>query len=144
MTVGQIDRSTAWLAGIALVAVVAIGALATVGLGGSVDFVDEVTRETTVRSVLDVPPMIGKEGGPTLVRAIYENDSAGKKLVYLQRYDEAAKNCLERWNAGKERPSPAGLTNIEEGQLVRGVGKGSAWVRADSEDGVRVITGKAQ
>ena len=52
------------------------------------DFIDELTGQTYVMPISSIPPLPGKDGNLTVVRAYYLNPTDGgpRKLLYLQKY----------------------------------------------------------
>lgn len=102
-------------------------------------FYDEATGEGVERSIREVPPLIGKGGQPTVMRAGYRSDAAGvRRLVYLEKYSDEAKSEVERHLRGEA----AGPPNIPpDGHLVRRPEPGSPWVPISSRQGREIVTG---
>lgn len=102
-------------------------------------YIDEETGEVSTRPASDVPPLPGKSGRPTIVRAIYLTASTvdQKFLAYYEKYTDAA----------KARQSQAGTTDGKISVvpfdrnvfLIRRPEAGSPWVNAGSPEGMKLV-----
>ena len=107
------------------------------------DFFDEDTSQPVVRSIREVPPLIGKRGNPSVFRAYYFGDepTGGHtgKLAYLEKYSEEGKKEMERLLDGKNTGPP----NIPPmAHLVRRPQAGASWVDYNSPEGCLIREGK--
>jgi len=98
-------------------------------------FVDEVTGEAVVEPIDAIPPLPGKDGSPTLVRAVYytlgRDDE--KQLAYMEKHSEEGRA------AAVARASDPNIMGPPPQLLVRGPEAGSKWVLRDSEEGMKVM-----
>ena len=108
----------------------------------NVFYYDESTGAVSVRPFTDIPPLMGSDGKPSLVRAVfisYGSDEE-KKLAYLEKYEDAAKAMLDK--SIQENPlrtaSIDALIGAEGGHLVRLPEPGSPWVRTGTPEAVEV------
>ena len=102
-------------------------------------FYDEATGEGVERSIRDVPPLKGKGGEMTVVRAGYRTEADGaRKLAYLEKYSDQAKAEVEKHLRGEAEGPP----NIPpDGHLVRRPEPGSPWAPINSRQGREIVTG---
>jgi|GEM_PF-4970294 len=102
-------------------------------------FIDEVTMEEVAVPAGSIAPMPGPKGN-VLVEGVYAMNADGtRRLVYLQKYDEAGRVAAEK--RAKGIPLDAGEGAI--GPLVRAV-SGGGWHRAESKEGVQIIAAAGQ
>ncbi|MCL2645722.1 MAG: hypothetical protein FWD61_01810 [Phycisphaerales bacterium] len=97
-------------------------------------YVDEETNEESVRPISELPPLPGKSGKLTVVRAIKVtyDDGQTSQTVYLEKFTPEA----------QERLSKLAVDDIQRdtffGKLVRLPEPGSHWVPADSSEGTQI------
>jgi len=100
-------------------------------------YIDEANGEETVRSVNENPPLAGKDGKPTVVRAIKYtcDDGTPPKVLYYFKYtDEVAKelNTLSPTDAA----AVIRRTQImPKGEMVRSPATGSQWLLTSTPEG---------
>jgi len=95
-------------------------------------FVDEESGEEVVRPASDLPPVVGKSGRPTLVKAIkYGCKGNNPEVLYWMKYTPEALAALQSLPADDARRADIDL----RGQLVRSPKAGSAWVPLRSREG---------
>jgi hypothetical protein len=98
-------------------------------------FVDEDNGQEYTRSVNDIPPVSGPNGKP-LVRAVkYSVDGTVKTAYYYKFTDDMKKKIEDVIASGKS----VGDMEVGSGQLVRGPGSGSKWVKAGTAEGQTVM-----
>jgi hypothetical protein len=100
------------------------------------DFIDETTGESMVRSIADVPPLPGKDGGLTVVRAYYSvpTGDGQRKLLYLQKYSPETKAYLEQY-LKEHRTGQPQFPDPQTAILVRKPEAGSPWVPLETPEG---------
>lgn len=121
-------------------------------------FYDTSTQSLVVKPSTAIPPLIGKSGKRTVVRAYLFTCSScsNKQIGYLQEYTPAARQALVTLqkmgnagpNAGPGNPSgPSAANNpfqLEmtafQGSLVRLPAKGSPWMLANTPQGMQIMT----
>ena len=110
------------------------GNLGNISLGF---FVDEVTSEESVHRLSEIPPLPGKDGNPTVVRAMKYSCDAGAnpKTIYLLKYTPEALTDLQTLPVD----DPRRPTVFFSGQLVRSPEAGAKWVPLQSPEGEEVI-----
>jgi hypothetical protein len=103
------------------------------------DFIDEETGQLSARPITAVPPLLGQSGKPTVVRAIYAGaqNSAGRKLLYLEKYRPDAKTYMEEYHRSSTK-GPPNVPHPETAVLVRLPEPGSPWVPRNSEAGQEI------
>jgi hypothetical protein len=91
-------------------------------------FVDEETNEEMILPTTEIPPLLGKGGKPTVVKAFkYTCGSpSDAKVYYFLKYTEEAQAKLKSMPAD----DPNRYDVVEKGELVRSAQPGSPWVRA--------------
>jgi len=105
-------------------------------------FLDEETGEESVLPLDELPPLPGKSGNPTVVRAMKFGfqDKDGKRsderTVYLYKFTQEAKEKLK--DLPKDDPQYHDL--IFSGQFVRDPQPGSPWVPYNSSKGQEIAT----
>jgi hypothetical protein len=104
------------------------------------DFIDEETGQLSAQPITAVPPLLGRSGKPTVVRAIYAGaqNSAGRKLLYLEKYRSDAKVYMEEYHRSSTK-GPPNVPHPETAVWVRLPEQGSAWVPRDSEAGQQIV-----
>jgi hypothetical protein len=99
-------------------------------------YVDEETSEELVRPVTEIPPLIGKSGKPTLVRATKISCDGGKtsRIAFLESFTPEAQAQL------KTLPpeSTQRIDVIRRGAIIRLPEPGSPWVLDSSSEGQRI------
>jgi len=99
-------------------------------------FIDEETGEESVRSVNDYPPLMGKSGKRTVVRAYKFTNDGGKTVVigYLEKYsDEAIEVLTTSKNAGHK------MNILNAGPLIRLPSANQEWVERNSPAGKELL-----
>jgi hypothetical protein len=101
-------------------------------------FIDEETGEESVHPITAIPPLMGKSGKPTVVRAYKFSCEGGKnpQTIYLQKYIPEAQERLKNM-------SPDDLDRdrvMSRGELVRLPGKDKPWVRGTSTEAIPIRT----
>lgn len=108
-----------------------------------VTFYDVETREIALKSATEIPPLIGSSGRPTLVRAYFftcDNNCKNKKLYYLEKYDEKAREAIVSAQQHPEKKtSMDDIMAAQEGLLVQLPDwPADKWVKAQSPAGQEV------
>jgi hypothetical protein len=101
-------------------------------------FVDEETNDESVHSIDEIPPLMGKSGRPTVVRAMKFSCDNGRnpKTIYLLKYTPEAQEQLKAM-----QPDDLNRSNVmTKGELLRLPAPGSPWVSAESDEGAIVRT----
>jgi len=99
-------------------------------------FVDEETGEESVLTTRDYPPLMGKNGRPTLVRAYKFTPDGGKTeaIVYLEKYTDDAIEELKSTD-DEFRRNELYMT----GRLIRLHGDNQKWMPAHTSEAERLI-----
>lgn len=100
----------------------------------SVTFVDEVTLEEVAVPAGSIAPMPGPKGNVLVEGVFVQNADGTRRLVYLQKYDEAGRIAAEK--RAKGIPLDAGEGAIEP--LVRAA-SGGGWHRVGSAEGEKIV-----
>jgi len=105
------------------------------------DYIDEETGEQSLRRSDEVPPLQGKSGGFTVVRAVYLTPSTQDKrfIGYFEKCTEEAKARAATARSAETGILSPNFTGLKGGILVRRPEKGSPWVNAESPEGVRML-----
>jgi len=105
-------------------------------------FVDEETGEESVHAVSEIPPLVGKSGKPTVVKALKFSTDGGKtaKAHYYLKYTEESKAELESLAATDPQAEARRMTLEREGLQVRSPAPESPWVRLHSSEGLAITT----
>lgn len=109
-------------------------------------FIDEETGEEMSRLVGDVPPLAGKSGKPTVVRAVYIqcDDCKAKTLVYLFKYTPEAKQKLEEAQKAAKgeflQAEAVREMGVDQGMWVRAPQKGSEWHEVSSDEAKKLLS----
>ncbi len=100
------------------------------------DFFDEATGEFLVRSIADLPPLVGRQGAPTVVRAYFSGaiDGERRKLLYLQEYSAEAKADLEQ-HLKEHRTGRPSFRDWQTAVWVRRPEAGSPWISLATPEG---------
>jgi hypothetical protein len=100
------------------------------------DFIDETTGQTYVMPISAIPPLPGKDGNLTVVRAYYSGPSGDqpRTLLYLQKYSPEAKATLEQFEKGNQLGEPQ-FTDPHTSVWVCKPEPGSQWVLLDTPEG---------
>ncbi len=116
-------------------------------------FYDTASRTVFIRPSTDLPPLIGSNGKPTLVRAIFLTcgSCAARKLAYLLKYNASARAAAQfldnppAASAGQSAAAQfasllaARRLQVSEGTLIRLPAPGSPWLPAMSPQGAAII-----
>ncbi|MCL2640325.1 MAG: hypothetical protein FWD53_05725 [Phycisphaerales bacterium] len=99
-------------------------------------YIDEETGQESVRSAHELPPLLGKDGKFTLVRAYKFTADGGRteKIVYLEKYSDQAIQELKTSDDGGRK-----MDILDAGPLIRLPGDGNEWVPRKSPAGERLI-----
>lgn len=103
-------------------------------------YFDEENGNIEIRSATELPPLAGRSGNPTLVRAHFfttSTDSA-KKLMYVERYTPEGKAALEATGTGQPL-SNAGMEALRSGPQVRAPEPNSPWYFQNTPEGQAII-----
>ncbi|MCL2647026.1 MAG: hypothetical protein FWD61_08470 [Phycisphaerales bacterium] len=95
-------------------------------------YVDDETGEEVVLPANELPPRMGKNGKPTLVKAHKFTRDGGQTevIAYLEKYsDEAAAALKSMPDSDSGKP---GL--LDHGRMIRLPGEGQKWVPIDSPE----------
>ena len=101
-------------------------------------FIDEQTNQESVRSLDEIPPLPGKDGKPTVVRAMKYHSPDGKqtRIVYLLKYSDQIQAQFNAAPAGS--PVRSQILESSSGEMVCSPDSGSQWVSADSSAGQQI------
>jgi hypothetical protein len=134
---------------------IAIGAIVVAGIvawfsmkskteGGAVSrnlafYVDEETGEESVQAADAIPPLIGKSGKPTVVKAMKYTCDGGKtnKTYALMRYSPDVQERLKNLSAS-DPVQDAERAKLLGAYFVRSPEPNSRWVPAQSTEGLRI------
>jgi len=108
------------------------------GNTGMAFFVDEETGDESIHPIGDLPPLPGKSGKPTVVRAMKYSCDGGKnsKTRYLVKFTPEAQSRLKTMAQDDvNRPDV-----MARGEMVRSPEKGSSWYPATSTEGAQLRT----
>jgi len=93
-------------------------------------YIDEETGEESIQPMDAVPPLLNKNGKPTLVRVVKFTCDNNKTVTtaYYEKYTDRAKQEIEQKGPSAQEANLRGL-------LVRAPEKGSPWVPQLSPQG---------
>jgi hypothetical protein len=102
-------------------------------------YVDEATGVETILPETEIPPLKGKDGKPTVVRAFKFTCDDGKnvQIGYYMKYPDEVQKALTTMPADDARRERL----LENAKLVRPAAAGSQWLRAQSDAGDRLMQG---
>lgn len=101
-------------------------------------YVDEGTGEEVVRPVTEVPPLAGKDGKATVVRAVkFSCEGKQAEVGYFMKYPPAVQSSLQSMAFDDVRRPDL----LETEQLVRLPRTGSPWVKGSTEEGEKIKQG---
>jgi hypothetical protein len=102
----------------------------------NVFYLDELTNEESVHAVTDIPPLIGKSGKPTLVKATKISCDGGKTshIAFLEKFTPEAQEQLKKLPP----ESTQRIDVIRRGSLIRLPAAGSPWVLDASPQGQKI------
>jgi hypothetical protein len=135
----QINRHPA-IAGVVVAAIVAclIYYMFRNPRGGTPDgdFIDETTGQTYVMPISALPPLPGRDGNLTVVRAYYSAPSGDqpRRILYLQKYSPETKAYLEQYLKEGRKGQPQ-FPDPQTAILVRKPDPGSPWVPLETPEG---------
>jgi len=103
-------------------------------------FMDEETGEISVHPANEIPPLLGKSGKPTVVRAFFftASTNAARKMVFLQRYSLEAKQAMDASHNG-QRLSPEEMSLVVRGPQVRAPEPNSPWHDLATLEGQAIV-----
>lgn len=103
-------------------------------------FIDEETGEIEVHMANEIPPLVGKSGKPTVVRAFFFTNSTdeAKKFVYLERYTPEGKQAAETLRTGQP-PTAELLESLRRGMQVRSPEPNAPWYYVQTPEGQNVV-----
>jgi len=103
-------------------------------------FIDEETGVVTIQNADLIPPLPGKDGNLTVVKAIYLTSGTDDKkfLAYYEKYTEETREKVAKAKSSARGPLGI-LPGVREGMLVRSPSAGSPWVLASSPEGVKLM-----
>jgi hypothetical protein len=104
-----------------------------------VDYYDEETGEASRHSYKEIPPLTGKDGHESVVRAYYLNRSNSRELKYLEKYTPEAKAVMERLMRGSDITNEE-LQTSRDGLLIRKPQPDSPWIPEYSPEGQKIIS----
>jgi len=101
-------------------------------------FIDEQTNQESVHSLDEIPPLPGKNGNLTVVRAMKYQSPDGKqsRIVYLLKYDPETQARFNAAPAGSAVRSQ--ILEGRSGQMVRSPEPGRQWISSDSPEGRQI------
>jgi len=99
-------------------------------------YIDELTGEESVRSTNEYPPLIGKSGKRTLVRAYKFTNDGGKTsfISYLEKYSDEEIEILTTSTNDAHK-----MNILNKGPLIRRPGAGQEWVPYNSITGEQLL-----
>jgi len=131
-------------AGLGLVPLLVAGMILTRDMSGPAsvaapvaDYVDEETGELSQRSTAELPPLLGKSGRPTVVRAVFLTASTVDACfpAYYEKYTDEMKAKIKGMKSGPGPGIRPAYEMVRAGTLVRKPSPGSSWVSATSTEG---------
>jgi len=100
-------------------------------------YMDEETGEESVHSAAELPPLLGKSGKPTLVKAYKFTAGDGKDvIVYLEKYSDQAIEELKSSETDDMRKADLTMSGL----LIRLPGEGNKWLAKNSPLGQKILT----
>ncbi|MCL2647024.1 MAG: hypothetical protein FWD61_08460 [Phycisphaerales bacterium] len=101
-------------------------------------YVDDETGEESTIATDELPPLLGKNGKPTLVKAIKFTTDGGKtvKIAYLLKYSD---QTLAEWKSLTPEYDFRKADLLDHGRLIRLPGEGQKWVQVDSLEAQEIL-----